>query len=248
MNPTKLRGDDIRRRSVGARDGRPRVHDRTDCVCHEPERLTPTWTHPMIAGRDALSRYLKRTAALALLLALTPAAAAAQQGRLATGNWLVDWWASGDIRGPQATARRKSDVQFVAFHPQLGRFVTNHLEDCTVTGGCSSTRQERSATLVRPRFSGISPRHCERRGTPRRRDQRRSRLASHSSSTACSTSSCPASGITAWRTAYRPLGCRPAVLHDLNGGTAASNLIGVNAPPSLPECSGFYARSRATKS
>ena len=41
----------------------------------------------MIAGRDALSRYLKRTAALALLLALTPAAAAAQQGRLATGNW-----------------------------------------------------------------------------------------------------------------------------------------------------------------
>ena len=41
----------------------------------------------MIAGRDALSRYLTRTAALALLLALTPAAAAAQQGRLATGNW-----------------------------------------------------------------------------------------------------------------------------------------------------------------
>ena len=49
----------------------------------------------MIAGRDALSRHLKRTAALALLLALTPAAAAAQQGRLVTGNWtrgLVGGW------------------------------------------------------------------------------------------------------------------------------------------------------------
>ena len=49
----------------------------------------------MIPGRDALSRHLKRTAALALLLALTPAAAAAQQGRLATGNWtrgLVGGW------------------------------------------------------------------------------------------------------------------------------------------------------------
>ena len=116
------------RRSVGARDGRPRVHDRTDCVCHEPERLTPAWTHPMIAGRDALSRHLKRTVALALLLALTPAAAAAQQGRLATGNWtrgLVGGWGHSWTPGYGKT---KSDVQFVAFHPQLGRFVTNHLE------------------------------------------------------------------------------------------------------------------------
>ena len=82
----------------------------------------------MIAGRDALSRYLKRTAALALLLALTPAAAAAQQGRLATGNWtrgLVGGWGHSWTPGYGKT---KSDVQFVAFHPQLGRFVTNHLE------------------------------------------------------------------------------------------------------------------------
>ena len=82
----------------------------------------------MIASRDALSRYLKRTAALALLLALTPAAAAAQQGRLATGNWtrgLVGGWGHSWTPGYGKT---KSDVQFVAFHPQLGRFVTNHLE------------------------------------------------------------------------------------------------------------------------
>ena len=70
----------------------------------------------MIAGRDALSRYLKRTAA------------AAQQGRLATGNWtrgLVGGWGHSWTPGYGKT---KSDVQFVAFHPQLGRFVTNHLE------------------------------------------------------------------------------------------------------------------------
>ena len=71
----------------------------------------------MIAGRDALSRYLKRTAA------------AAQQGRLATRK--LDSWTGGRLGtfvGTPGYGKTKSDVQFVAFHPQLGRFVTNHLE------------------------------------------------------------------------------------------------------------------------
>ena len=139
------------RRSVGARDGRPRVHDRTDCVCHEPERLTPTWTHPMIAGRDALSRYLKRTAALALLLAITPAAAAAQQGRLATGNWtrgLVGGWGHSWTPGYGKT---KSDVQFVALHPPArpirhqppGAVRRRHAVPLRPTGDCRRRRRGR---------------------------------------------------------------------------------------------------------
>ena len=39
-------------------------------------------------------------------------------------DWLGGWghsWTPG-------YGKTKSDVQFVAFHPQLGRFVTNHLE------------------------------------------------------------------------------------------------------------------------
>ena len=127
----------------------------------------------MIAGRDALSRYLKRTAALALLLALTPAAAAAQQGRLATGNWtrgLVGGWGHSWTPGYGKT---KSDVQFVAFHPQLGRFVTNHLElygEGTLfllrpTGDCRRRRRGRDwralPRLERPWMDAV-----------RRRDQR----------------------------------------------------------------------------
>ena len=54
--------------------------------------------------------------------------AAAQQTRLAYGNWtrgLVGGWGHSWTPGYGKT---KSDVQFVAFHPQLGRFVTDHLE------------------------------------------------------------------------------------------------------------------------
>ena len=72
--------------------------------------------------------HLRRTAGLIILLALTPAATAAQQSRLATGNWtrgLVGGWGHSWTPGYGKT---ESDVQFIAFHPQLGRFVTDHLE------------------------------------------------------------------------------------------------------------------------
>ena len=71
--------------------------------------------------------HLRRTVGLILLLALTPAASAAQS-RLATGNWtrgLVGGWGHSWTPGYGKT---ESDVQFIAFHPQLGRFVTDHLE------------------------------------------------------------------------------------------------------------------------
>ena len=67
-------------------------------------------------------------AGVILLLALTPAGAAAQQSRLASGNWtrgLAGGWGHSWTPGYGKT---DSDVQFLAFHPQLGRFVTDRLE------------------------------------------------------------------------------------------------------------------------
>ena len=59
---------------------------------------------------------------------LKPTAAMAQEPRLAAGNWtrgLVGGW--GHSWTP-VFGKTKSDIRFVAFHPQLGRFVTDHLE------------------------------------------------------------------------------------------------------------------------
>ena len=61
-------------------------------------------------------------------MALTPVATAAQQPRLASGNWtrgLAGGWGHSWTPG---FGKTKSDLRFVAFHPQLGRFVTHHLE------------------------------------------------------------------------------------------------------------------------
>ena len=74
---------------------------------------------------------LLRIAGLILLIALTPAATAAQQKRLASGNWtrgLTGGWGHSWTHGVPGYGKTESDVQFVAFHPQLGRFVTDHLE------------------------------------------------------------------------------------------------------------------------
>ena len=84
--------------------------------------------HSMIAGREAPRGRLGQTVGLILLLALTPVATAAQESRLASGNWtrgLAGGWGHSWTPGYGKT---ESDVQFVAFHPQLGRFVTDHLE------------------------------------------------------------------------------------------------------------------------
>ena len=75
-------------------------------------------------------RYACQTVAalVVLILAALGSPIFAQQNRLASGNWtrgLAGGWGHSWTPGYGKTT---SDVQFVAFHPQLGRFVTDHLE------------------------------------------------------------------------------------------------------------------------
>ena len=75
-------------------------------------------------------RYARQTVAavVVLVLAALGSPISAQQSRLASGNWtrgLAGGWGHSWTPGYGKTT---SDVQFVAFHPQLGRFVTDHLE------------------------------------------------------------------------------------------------------------------------
>ena len=75
-------------------------------------------------------RYARQTVAAVVVLVLAALCSpiSAQQSRLASGNWtrgLAGGWGHSWTPGYGKTT---SDVQFVAFHPQLGRFVTDHLE------------------------------------------------------------------------------------------------------------------------
>jgi len=73
-------------------------------------------------------RYARQTVAAVVVLAALGSSVSAQQSRLASGNWtrgLAGGWGHSWTPGYGKTT---SDVQFVAFHPQLGRFVTDHLE------------------------------------------------------------------------------------------------------------------------
>ena len=66
-----------------------------------------------------------------LLMTLLPLSAAGQQPRLAAGYWtrgLSGGWGDAWRYGVPGYGKTESDVRFVAFHPQLGRFVTDHLE------------------------------------------------------------------------------------------------------------------------
>lgn len=69
-----------------------------------------------------------------LVLACTPAAAGQEPGpepRLAEGYWtrgLAAGWGHAWKHGVPGYGKTESDVRFAAFHPQLGRFVTDHLE------------------------------------------------------------------------------------------------------------------------
>ena len=69
-----------------------------------------------------------------LVLASTPAVAGqepGQQPRLAEGYWtrgLAGGWGHAWKHGVPGYGKTESDVRFAAFHPQLGRFVTDHLE------------------------------------------------------------------------------------------------------------------------
>lgn len=62
---------------------------------------------------------------------LIPVPTAAQQPRLAAGYWtrgLSGGWGDAWKYGVPGWRKTESDVRFAAFHPQLGRFVTDHLE------------------------------------------------------------------------------------------------------------------------
>ena len=66
-----------------------------------------------------------------LLLALVPAVCTGQEPPLAAGYWtrgLVGGWGNAWRHGVPGYGKTESDVDFAAFHPQLGRFVTDHLE------------------------------------------------------------------------------------------------------------------------
>ena len=72
-----------------------------------------------------------RAAAIVLVLTAAPLAAAAQEQRLATGYWtrgLAAGWGNAWKHGLPGYGKTDTDVEFVAFHPQLGRFITDHLE------------------------------------------------------------------------------------------------------------------------
>ena len=76
-------------------------------------------------------RSLRTLYIVALLLALAPVGAAGQEPRLATGHWtrgLAAGWGGAWKHGVPGYGKTESDVSFAAFHPQLGRFVTDHLE------------------------------------------------------------------------------------------------------------------------
>ena len=82
----------------------------------------------MITGREALSRSPQANGRADPPACSHTCGSDRQQSRLASGNWtrgLAGGWGHSWTPGYGKT---KSDVQFIAFHPQLGRFVTDHLE------------------------------------------------------------------------------------------------------------------------
>ena len=65
------------------------------------------------------------------MLSLMPTGTAAQEQPLASGYWtrgLAGGWGHSWRYGVPGYDKTSSDVQLGAFHPQLGRFVTDHLE------------------------------------------------------------------------------------------------------------------------
>lgn len=104
-------------------------------------------------------RHWKRVAATALLLALAPGAAAAQTPRLAAGNWtrsLTAGWGHGWPHGIPGYGKTESPIRFVAFHPQLGRFVTDHLE---IYGEGTLLLYDRPAANISAGLAGLGGRY-----------------------------------------------------------------------------------------
>jgi len=86
----------------------------------------------MISRNEKLMPYRHtrrvRIVSVLLLFLFCASPSLAQQPRLATGNWtrgLSGGWGHSWTPGYGKT---KTDIELVALHPQLGRFVTDHLE------------------------------------------------------------------------------------------------------------------------
>ena len=98
-------------------------------------------------------------AALVLLTALAPEAASAQTPRLAAGNWtrsLAAGWGHGWKYAVPGYGKTESPIRLVAVHPQLGRFVTNHLE---IYGEGTLLLYDRPATAVGAGLAGLGGRY-----------------------------------------------------------------------------------------
>ena len=96
---------------------------------------------------------------LLLILVLVPAVSAGQEPRLAVGNWtrgLVAGRGHDWKHGIPGYGKTESDASFAAFHPQLGRFVTNHLE---IYGEGTLLLYERPARSVAAGLAGLGGRY-----------------------------------------------------------------------------------------
>ena len=86
----------------------------------------------MISANEKLTscRYTRRIGIISALLLILffRSPSFAQQPRLATGNWTRGLSGAWGHSWTPGYGKTKTDIQFVAFHPQLGRFVTDHLE------------------------------------------------------------------------------------------------------------------------
>lgn len=101
-----------------------------------------------------------------MLLVLTPVAAAGQEPRLATGYWtrgVVAGWGHAWKHGLPGWGKTESDVRFAAIHPQLGRFVTDHLE---IYGESTLLLYPQPAPAVSAGLAGLGGRYHFRSDRP----------------------------------------------------------------------------------
>ena len=94
-----------------------------------------------------------------MLLTVTSGTATAQTPRLAAGHWtrgLAVGWGHTWRHGLPGYGKTESDARFVAFHPQLGRFVTGHLE---IYGEATFLLYDRPAPAVTAGLAGLGGRY-----------------------------------------------------------------------------------------
>ena len=92
-------------------------------------------------------------------MVLAPGVATAQAPRVAAGHWtrgLAAGWGHGWRHGVPGYGKTESPIRFVAFHPQLGRLVTNHLE---IYGEGTLLLYDRPAAAVTAGLAGLGGRY-----------------------------------------------------------------------------------------